>query len=159
MEKEAKKATPITEEICRKLELMMRGGADGVEAARLVGISQSRASRIKRAGFSYEKYRENDQKEREGQKRKTEQEPEAEEQVPGQMEMDLQPAEEQKPEMSEQVKMMRFQAAQTEKIIGSIQAAAEKIMENNTGSMIMLRTKLDQLNDTLCMILRMMRKE
>ena len=43
-----------------------------------------------------------------------------EEQVPGQISMDLQPAEEQKAEISDQVKLMRFQAAQVEKITSKL---------------------------------------
>ena len=64
----------------------------------------------------------------------------AEEQVPGQITMQLDPEEEivdQKPEMSEQVKMMRFQASQVDK----------------------LALKLDHINDTLNMLLRAVRKE
>ena len=56
----------------------------------------------------------------------------AEAQLPGQMRMDLKPA-----EMSDQVKLMRFQAAQVDK----------------------LSLKLDHLNDTLHQILRVLRKE
>ena len=65
----------------------------------------------------------------------------AEEQVKGQIEMELPDPEEEiidrKAEMSEQVKMMRFQAAQVDK----------------------LALKLDHINDTLNMILRAVRKE
>ncbi len=60
--------------------------------------------------------------------------------LPGQIRMDLDPEEEildQKPEMSEPVKMMRFQAAQVDKII----------------------MKMNQLNDTMNMLLRAVRKE
>ena len=66
--------------------------------------------------------------------------------MPGQIRMDLTP--EEKPEMSEQVKMMRFQAHQADRIV--------KAIEENA---VMLNTKLDRLNDTLCMILRAVRKE
>lgn len=72
--------------------------------------------------------------------RKAAEEQPAEEQVPGQITMQLDPEEEildQKPEMSEPVKMMRFQAAQVDKII----------------------MKLNQLNDTMNMLLRAVRKE
>ena len=64
----------------------------------------------------------------------------AEEKLPGQIEMELDPEEEiidQKPEMTDRVKMMRFQAAQVDKII----------------------MRLNQLNDTMSMILRAVRKE
>lgn len=60
---------------------------------------------------------------------------EAEEQVPGQIEMELVEAKPQ--EMTDQVKMMRFQAAQVDKLV----------------------LKLDHINDTLSMILRAVRKE
>ena len=67
------------------------------------------------------------------------------EQVPGQLRMDLTP---EKPEMSEQMKMMRFQAHLADRIV--------KAGEENA---VMLNTKLDKLNDTLSMILRAIRKE
>ena len=60
--------------------------------------------------------------------------------IEGQIEMQLDTEEEiidEKPEMSEQTKMMRFQAAQVDKII----------------------MKLNQLNDTMNMVLRAVRKE
>ena len=72
--------------------------------------------------------------------RKAAEEQPAEEQVPGQITMQLDPEEEildQKPEMSDQVKMMRFQASQVDK----------------------LALKLDHINDTLNMLLRAVRKE
>ena len=59
----------------------------------------------------------------------------AEEQVPGQIEMELTPAE--KPEMSDQVKMMRFVAAQVDKLV----------------------MKLDQIYNLESQILRAVRKE
>lgn len=62
-----------------------------------------------------------------------EQEAKAEEQLPGQISMEL----ETKQEMSDQTKLMRFQASQVDKLI----------------------IKLDKLNDTLSMILRAVRKE
>ena len=72
--------------------------------------------------------------------RKAAEEQPAEEQVPGQITMQLDPEEEildQKPEMSDQVKMMRFQASQVDK----------------------LALKLDHINDTLNMLLMAVRKE
>ena len=78
-------------------------------------------------------------------------EPKAEEQVEGQMEMDLRPAEEKPAEQTEQAdrtKMMRFQAHMTEEIT--------KKMDECT---VQLLTKLDRLNDTMSMILRAIRKE
>lgn len=72
-------------------------------------------------------------------------EKEAAEELPGQIRMDLTP---EKPEMSDQTKLMRFQAHQADRIV--------KAIEENA---VMLNTKLDRLNDTLCMILRAVRKE
>lgn len=74
----------------------------------------------------------------------------AEEQAEGQIEMQLDPEEstEKKPEMSDQVKMMRFQAGQADRII-------EKMMFNADAILM----KLDKLNDTMSMILRAVRRE
>lgn len=52
--------------------------------------------------------------------------------IPGQMQMDLPKQDEQKQEYGEQTKMMRFQAAQVEKIL----------------------SKLEKINDNLCQLLR-----
>ena len=72
--------------------------------------------------------------------RKAAEEQPAEEPVPGQIAMQLDPEEEiidQKAELSDKVKLMRFQAAQVDKII----------------------MRLNQLNDTMNMLLRAVRKE
>lgn len=72
-------------------------------------------------------------REREKNQKAAEEEP-AEEQVPGQIRMELEP---EKPEMSDQVKMMRFLAGQVDK----------------------LYMKLETINDTLSQIMRVVRKE
>ena len=77
---------------------------------------------------------------RERNRKAAEEQPPAEEQVPGQLRMALDPEEEileEKPGMSDQVKMMRFQAAQVDKIC----------------------MKLDRLNDSVMMLLRAVRRE
>ena len=77
---------------------------------------------------------------RERNRKAAEEQPPAEEQVPGQLRMALDPEEEileEKPGMSDQVKMMRFQAAQVDKIC----------------------MKLDRLNDSVMMLLRAGRRE
>ena len=77
---------------------------------------------------------------RERTRKAAEEQPPAEEQVPGQIRMALDPEEEileEKPGMSDQVKMMRFQAAQVDKIC----------------------MKLDRLNDSVMMLLRAVRRE
>ena len=133
--KEAKK-TQITEQICKQAQLMRKGGANQTEIGKLLGVNPCTISRIETAGFDLGKYQENLKARREKERRKAE-EPEtqpAEEQVPGQMEMDLTPK---APEMTDQVKLMRFQAGQVDK----------------------LYMKLETINDTLSQILRVLRKE
>ena len=135
--KEAKKMQ-INDQICKQIQLMRRGGANQTEIGKLLGISAPTISRIESAGFNYEKYLENKRIAREKEQKAKEQaeEPQpAEEQVPGQIEMELVDAKPQ--EMSEQVKLMRFQAGQIDKLV----------------------LKLDHINDTLCQILRVLRKE
>lgn len=135
--KEAKKMQ-VTDQICKQVQLMRRGGANQTEVGKLLGINPCTVSRIESAGFSYEQYLENRRIAKEKEKKAKEQaeEPQAqEEQVPGQIEMELVAA---KPaEMTDQVKLMRFQAGQIDKLV----------------------LKLDHINDTLNMILRVMRKE
>ena len=72
-------------------------------------------------------------------------EPEAEEQIPGQIEMELEPG---KPEMSDQTKMMRFQAAQVDKLI--VQYGQW---------MDVINMRMEKLNDTMSMVLRAIRRD
>ena len=137
------KKVAITQDLCRMVELMLKGGAKPQEIGERLGISKTTVSRIKTAGFDAEQYRKNTT-ERVEKENQAEKDAEGiqfplkvehvivedggveivcrrpEEQVPGQMCMDLQPAEEQKAEMSDQVKLMRFQAAQVEKITSKL---------------------------------------
>ena len=129
----------IDDRLCRKVQLMLGSGANAAEVAELAGISETTVSRIKKAGFSARQYEENTKKRKIEEKKKPGITISAadviaavkseEEQVTGQMEMDLQPK---APEMSDQTKMMRFQAGQVEKIC----------------------EKLDKIIDQLGMILR-----
>ena len=136
--KEAKKVQ-ITEQICRQAQLMRKGGANQAQVAELLGINNSTVSRIEAAGFDFKTYTEQRKarREKEEARKRQAEEQQAEEkaQVPGQIEMDLTPVEKQ--EMSDQTKLMRFQASQVDKLI----------------------TKLDRLNDTLSMILRAVRRD
>ena len=115
--KEAKKVQ-VTDQICKQAQLMRRGGANQTEIGKLLGVNPCTISRIEKAGFNYEKYLENRRIAKEKEKKAKEQaeEPQAqEEQVPGQIEMELIAA---KPaEMSDQVKLMRFQAGQIDKLV------------------------------------------
>lgn len=145
MEK-GKKRTEVDEKLCRHVEILMKGGANGVEVSQMLAISPITVSRIKNAGFNYEAFLERNQLRREKERKK--EEAPAEEQVPGQMEMDLKQTEEKTAEQADRTKMMRFQAHMTEEIT--------KKMDECTVQML---TKLDRLNDTLSMILRAVRKE
>lgn len=140
-----KERTQITQELCDHVRLLLAGGANLNKAAEITKTGHATISRIKAAGFSAETYRKNQQEKKK--------KPEVvltinHEELQGQMEMDLGTAEEPKAEMSDQTKMMRFQAEMTTKTIKAIEAAE-----------VQITTKLDRLNDTLCMILRAIRKE
>lgn len=139
-----KERTQITQELCDHVKILLAGGANLNKAAEITKTGHATISRIKAAGFDAEVYRK--------QQLKRQEKPKVtlvvnHEELAGQMEMDLQAAEEPK-EMSDQTKMMRFQAHQVDKIIG-------QMMVNNDA----LLMKLDRLNDTLCQILRAVRKE
>ena len=144
-----KERTQITQELCEHVRILLAGGANLNKAAEITGTGHATISRIKAAGFSAETYRKNQQQKKEQKK------PELvrtinHEELAGQMEMDLQAAEEPKGDwrkdfiQSEQTRMMRFQAHQ-----------ADKIMMMQQGVM----NKLEKVNDTLNQILRAVRKE
>lgn len=135
MKKEAKR-TQITEALCKQAQLMRRGGANQTEIGKLLGVNPCTISRIEKAGFDLKIYNENTKarKEKEQKKAQEPEKPEAEEPIAGQIEMELTT---EKPDMSDQTKMMRFQAAQVDKLI----------------------MKLDQIYNMASMILRAIRKE
>lgn len=109
-------------------------------------------------GWKAEKKRkaEEERKRAEERRRKAEEQPAEEpeeEQVPGQIAMDLTMATGPKPVEGiqveiDQVKMMRFLAGQM-----------DKVCERLDDQVVMVNMKLDQLNDTISMILRAVRRE
>ena len=119
------------------------------------------------AGFDMQRYTEM-RKERREKERKQAEEPEkaAEEQVPGQMEMDLTPA---KPEAAgncDQVKMMRFLAGRMDRLEEKLADCSVmvdmktiQLVDEARSDLVLLTQKIDKLNDTLSMILRAVRKE
>ena len=153
------KKVAITQDLCRMVELMLKGGAQQKEVGERLGISKATVSRIKTADYDAEQYRKNttERVEKENLAEKTEEEKQiqgirypltvekvemseggasvtarqAEERVEGQMEMEL-PLPVTITAEDLQVKLMRFQAAQVEKILA----------------------KLEKINDNLCQILR-----
>ena len=121
MNKEATTARArVTREKCRQAELMGKAGASNEEVGALLGLSASVISKLKKSGYDMDVYlnmkKEENRKAAERKQQETQPEPE---QITGQMEMDLKSAEpaEEKPEMSEQTKMMRFQAHLADRII------------------------------------------
>ena len=126
------KRTIITQELCRKAQIML-AGAKVPEVAKLLGIGESTLKRIRQYGFDAEAYKKALEDRREPEKKE---EKPAEEQVPGQISMLLPEKEEKPDEMSEQTKMMRFQAAQVDK----------------------LYMMLNRINDNICQLIRMMEK-
>ena len=135
------KGSVITEELFRTVKQLQKIH-EGITAEQLAQVVCREATVIRKIMKckTWEEYCEykkaKAEKERKrAEKRKQAEEPE-EDQVPGQICMELTAAEE-KPEMSETTKMMRFQAAQVDKLI----------------------MKIERLNDTMSMILRTIRKE
>lgn len=135
------KRTQVTEELCRAVQLMMAGNPDQKEVARLLGTSATTVSRIKAAGFDYQTFLKNTEA------RKTEKQTVSMERInaeiekvrqaeaqemPGQIRMEIpeKPLEAEKPEMSEQVKMMRFIAGQVEKIIEKLDEVLAAVKES-----------------------------
>ena len=153
MEKEAKYSRMTAEEfmgICQTMDEIPR---KKIETQRDYFVRLSERYGVKRSRFTmqviegalaqaqgdtekaFEIYREKMKETGKKKKPETAEEQREEQQVPGQIEMELVEA---KPaEMSDQVKMMRFIAGQVDK----------------------LYMKLDKLNDTMSMILRAVRKE
>lgn len=159
------KKVAITQDLCRMVELMLKGGAQQKEVGERLGISKATVSRIKTAGYDAEQYRKNTTERVEKENKAevsiplepgkvlrvdqnangitvTEME---EEQAPGQICMELQPAEEQQKPAEEpdaedlQTKMMRFLGGK----FGGVEKAEGLIVE-----------KLDKIIDYLAQILR-----
>ncbi len=104
------------------------------QIAGVMGFDATTAGRIIRCG-SWEAFCEWKAEKARKERERNRAEEQAEEPIPGQMEMEL--VETKPQDMTEQVKMMRFQAAQVDKIL----------------------MKLETINDTLSQILRVVRKE
>jgi hypothetical protein len=141
-----KERTQITQELCEHVRILLAGGANLNKAAEITGTGHATISRIKAAGFSAEVYRQNQLKQKEKKKPELEQTVNHEE-LAGQMKMDLQPTEEPK-EMSDQTKLMRFQARMTDDI-------RTTMMECTT----LLGVRMDKIYDMMGQILRAIRKE
>ena len=142
------KKSPVEDRKVEAILTMMELNKEltNVAVARAWDVSERTVQQIRDCGsleewLKYKDERKKIQRERKAAKAAEEQQ---EPEVPGQIRMEL----EQKSEMSDTVKMMRFQAHEVELII--------KAVEDST---VRLITELDRLNDTLSMILRAVRKE
>ena len=137
------KKTRITQEDCDCARFLMRKGYSIKSIANTLKCDPSTVSKIKTADFRLEAYLENrkesnrkdaERKAARKQKAETETAP-AEEQVAGQIEMDLQPEKaEEKPEMSEAVKMKRFLAGQIGEIVKALNGITEELKKLNGGA-------------------------
>lgn len=151
------KRTVIDEQLCRQVQLLLKGGAKVEEAAQITGTSSGTIGRIKKADYNIDRFNENKkaatkketvelvydatiaEEYRQEQARKGE--------LPGQMKIAL-PAEEPKSEMSEQTKMMRFQAAQVDKLIVQQAQWMDEIC-----------MKMNKMYDMMGQIIRVLRRE
>lgn len=149
-----KERVKIDAKLCRQVELMMRGGATQEETAQMTGISATTVSRIKAAGYDAVQFMANNDRRRimekdrnadkvieqimklkeEAEERKAMQEEGRE--LPGQMKLELvydqSIAEEYKKEQEEkndQTKMMRFYAAQIEKVLKKLDILIEEVQK------------------------------
>lgn len=162
----------ITPGLIRQVQLMLAGGATGKEVAEITGTSEGTISRIKKAGFDYEQFQKNTEARRKPPRENLwpvefirqemeKQEPEqlelqggvdyqvkVIEELPGQIGMDLQP---EKPEMSDQVKLMRFLGGK----LGNIEGKTDFL--NVTAALI--NENLGKIYDALGQILRLIGPE
>ena len=166
-----RKKPDITQEICDQVKFLIKGGATNRKAGRFVGLSATTVSRIRTADYNAEQYRKNNEIRNAEEKKETEKEPNRMEdllaaednQVPGQMAMDLQPEDDGAKEMAEYlhcedapakkvdiVSFMRLYAGKTGELITWISEACVLLHRN--------MEKLDKINDNLCQILRRLDK-
>lgn len=107
------KRHPVTQEDCDIARFFTRRGMKLKEIAKMLNVDSSTVSKMKAGDFRLEQYLEI----RKESNRKSAEKKAAETvQLAGQMEMNLKP-EAEAPEMSEQTKMMRFQAHLADRII------------------------------------------
>ena len=165
-----KERKPVNEKMCRQVQLLLGGGATGEEAAEIVGVSTGTISRIRKAGFDMETFRKNTEERKEREKKAAApQELELQggvdyqvrvnEEMPGQIEMVLPTPAEEKPEMSDQVKLMRFLAGRFD-ALAKFQYEDAKERSSDVaalaGWIVNVCTAIGKTNDYLGQILRRM---
>ena len=137
-----KKKEPITQEKCDVAKFLFRNGNSMKVIAQTLRVNPSTVSKIKTAGFDLKTYLENRKASNrltaENKKKTAEEQPEVIDYttapIEGQMEMDLTPEPEKKPEMSDSTKMMRFLAGQVGEIVKALNAITEELKKLNGGA-------------------------
>ena len=128
----------IDQELCRKVELMMKSGAKQKEIAELLGVGVSTMGRIKEAGYNAEKYRMitdgRKKKEsplnqifRQSKMMQREEEKTEDEQVPGQIRMFMPEGGGQAVQIMDQDKMIRFLAGKADLLSAWLAGVGEKM--------------------------------
>ncbi len=163
-----KERTVITQQLCDHVKALLAGKLTHKKAAEFTGIGKATVDRIVAAGFNAEQYAKNTAaKKEEKEKKQAEEERKETQQIVGQMEMDLQPAEEQEEYVDVNMKVkkdgrvavvnegnfMRFQAKQADKIREDIQAAGYR----NVKAIYELKAEMNTIRDLLGQILRRMK--
>ena len=159
-----KERTVITQQLCDHVKALLAGKLTHKKAAEFTGIGKATVDRIVAAGFNAEQYAKNTAaRKEEKEKKQAEEERQETQQIVGQMEMDLQPAEEQgkykTPELitpgngSEALNMMRFQAKQVDKIRADIQSTQYE----NLKAIYELKEEMVNIRDMLGQIRRRMK--
>lgn len=136
-----KKKEPITQEKCDVAKFLFRNGNSMKVIAQTLRVNPSTVSKIKTAGFDLKTYLENRKASNrltaENKKKAAEEQPEVIDYttapIEGQMEMDLTPEPEKKPEMSDSTKMMRFLAGQVGEIVKALNAITVELKKLNGG--------------------------
>ena len=137
-----KKKEQITQEKCDVAKFLFRNGNSMKVIAQTLRVNPSTVSKIKTAGFDLQTYLENrkasNRQTAENKKKAAEEQPEVIDYttapIEGQMEMDLTPEPEKKPEMSDSTKMMRFLAGQVGEIVKALNAITEELKKLNGGA-------------------------
>ena len=111
----------VTQQTCDDAKKMLTAGMKQEDVGRILGVDASTISKIKKGNYILEEYLEVRRKTNKAQQEKQEK---AEDQIQGQIQMEL-PAE--KPEMSDQTKLMRFQASQIDKLAAKLDAIIAKL--------------------------------
>lgn len=166
--KEAKR-TQVTETICKQAQLMRKGGANQTEIAELLGVNACTISRIEKAGFDLATYQATRRLEKQMEKEKktpkvvleikSEDLTATDEQVPGQLRMEIPEKIEGVPinatyadeigrEYPERVKLMRFQAHM-----------ADDLKKTMIEMISIVTVNQNKLYDMVCQLIRAVRKE